>query len=84
MRLVASSSFRRRAGKLKEPQTSMLQAALRRFAANPRDPMLRTHKLKGDLSDYWAFTVDRDLRVLFRWDGDTAFLVSLGSQDGVY
>ena len=62
----------------------MLQAALRRFAADPKDPMLRTHKLKGSLSDYWAFTVDRDLRVLFRWDGDTAFLVSLGSHDEVY
>jgi proteic killer suppression protein len=62
----------------------MLRAALRRFAADPHDALLRTHKLKGDLADYWAFTVDRDLRVLFRWEGDVAFLVSLGSHDEVY
>ena len=52
--------------------------------ADPRDPLLRTHKLKGDLDAYWAFTVDDDLRVLFRWAGDEAFLVNLGSHDQVY
>ena len=62
----------------------MLRAALRRFAADPRDPLLRTHKLRGDLKAYWAFSVDDDLRVLFRWDGEVAFLVSLGSHDEVY
>ena len=62
----------------------MLQAALRRFAADPKDPLLRTHKLRGDLADYWSFTVDDDLRVLFRWDVNRAFLVNLGSHDEVY
>lgn len=62
----------------------MLRAALRRFAVDPRDPLLRTHKLKGEFADYWAFTADRDLRVLFRWDGDIALLVSLGTHDEVY
>ena len=62
----------------------MLRAALRRFASEPQDPLLRTHKLKGDLDAYWAFSVDDDLRVLFRWEGDEAFFVSLGSHDEVY
>ena len=84
MRLTASSRFLRRAKKLLEPQASMLRAALRRFAVDPRDPLLRTHKLKGDLAAYWAFSVDEDLRVLFRWDGDVAFLVNLGSHDEIY
>jgi len=62
----------------------MLRAALRRFAAEPLDPLLRTHKLKGELDRYWAFSVDDDLRVLFRWEGDEAFLVTLGTHDEVY
>ena len=62
----------------------MLRAALRRFAAEPGDPLLRTHKLKGELDAYWAFSVEDDLRVLFRWNGDEAFLVNLGSHDQVY
>ncbi len=84
MRLSASSRFLRKAKKLREPQASMLRAVLRRFALDPNDPLLRLHKLKGDLADYWAFSVDDDLRVLFRWEGDEAFLVNLGSHDEVY
>jgi mRNA-degrading endonuclease YafQ of YafQ-DinJ toxin-antitoxin module len=62
----------------------MLRAALGRFAADPRDPLLQTHKLRGDLGEYWAFRVDDDLRVLFRWDGDACLLVALGTHDEVY
>jgi mRNA interferase YafQ len=84
MRFVAFSRFLRKAKKVKDLQAAMLRAALRRFAADPQDPLLRTHKLKGELAEYWAFSVDDDLRVLFRWDGDVAFLVNLGSHDQVY
>ena len=84
MRVRTSSRFLRRAKKLREPHATMLRAALRRFAADPGDPLLRIRKLKGDLRDYWSFSVDDDLRVLFRWDGDVAFLVNIGSHDEVY
>jgi mRNA interferase YafQ len=80
----ASTRFLRRAKKLRDPHATMLRAALRRFAADPRDPLLRTHKLKGELDGYRSFSVDDDLRVVFRWDGDVAFLVNLGSHDEVY
>jgi len=84
VRVIASSRFLRRARKLKPPRDELLRAALNRFAADPRDPLLRTHKLKGDLAGYWSFSVDDDLRVLFRWDGDVCFLAALGTRDEVY
>jgi mRNA-degrading endonuclease YafQ of YafQ-DinJ toxin-antitoxin module len=84
VRVIASTRFLRRAKKLKAPQDELLRAVLRRFANDPQDPLLRTHKLKGDLGDYGAFRVDEDLRVLFRWDGDSCFLVALGTHDEVY
>jgi mRNA interferase YafQ len=84
LRLTASSRFLRKVRRLREPQASMLRAALRRFAVDPQDALLRTHKLKGDLDGYWAFSVDDDLRVLSRWEGDEAFLVNVGSHDQVY
>ena len=62
----------------------MLRAALLRFTADPQDPLLRSHKLKGELKDYWAFSVDDDLRVVYRWEGEEAFLVNLGSHHEVY
>jgi mRNA-degrading endonuclease YafQ of YafQ-DinJ toxin-antitoxin module len=84
MQVIASSRFLRRARKLRSPRDELLRAALRRFASDPRDPLLATHKLKGDLGDYWAFRVDDDLRVLFRWEGEVCFLVALGTHDEVY
>jgi mRNA-degrading endonuclease YafQ of YafQ-DinJ toxin-antitoxin module len=84
VRFVVSSRFTRRAGKLDERRAALPRAALRRFAADPRDPLLRTHELKGDLADYWTFSVEDDLRTLFRWDGDVAFLMNVGSHDEVY
>lgn len=84
MRVVASSQFLRRARKLKPPRDELLRAALRRFGVEPRDPLLRAHKLKGDLAGYWAFSVDDDLRVLFRWEGKVCFLVALGTHDEIY
>jgi mRNA-degrading endonuclease YafQ of YafQ-DinJ toxin-antitoxin module len=84
MRLTASPRFARRARKLKDPHGALLRAALRRFVADPRDPILRTHKLKGKLAGYWAFSVAGNVRVVFRWEGDEAILVDLGSHDDVY
>jgi mRNA interferase YafQ len=84
VRVRASSRFLRKARKLKPPRDELLRGALKRFAADPNDPLLRTHKLKGDLSDYWAFSVDEDVRVLFRRDGDVLFLVALGTHDEIY
>ena len=31
---------------------------------------LRTHKLKGPLDDYWAYSVNLDYRILFRFIND--------------
>jgi len=84
MQVRTSTRFLRRARKLKPPRDELLRAALRRFALDPHDPLLRTHKLKGDLGDYWAFRVDDDVRVLCRWEGDVCFLVALGTHDEVY
>lgn len=84
MRFAVTPRFERRPRRLTSTQRLMLRAALRRFAADPRDPLLRTQKLKGDLKGYWAFAVDDDLRVLFRWDGDLAILVLIGTHDEVY
>jgi proteic killer suppression protein len=39
------------------------------FRQDAFDPRLRTHKLKGELSAYWAYSVNREYRVLFRFLG---------------
>lgn len=52
------------------------------FVANPRDPQLRTHKLKGKLQDCLAFRLKNGFRVLFEFvDSSTVNLLDVGSHD---
>lgn len=37
------------------------------FKNNFLHPSLKTHKLKGPLSNFWAFSVTKSYRVLFRF-----------------
>ena len=41
------------------------------FRQNPFDPRLHTHKLRGELTGAWAYSINREYRVLFRFlNGD--------------
>ncbi len=35
------------------------------FLQDPYHPQLRTHKLKGVLKDFYSFSIDYDLRIIF-------------------
>ena len=37
------------------------------FRENPFDTRLETHPLKGKYRAYWAFSVDRSYRIMFRF-----------------
>lgn len=55
------------------------------FRLDAFHPLLRTHKLHGPLEGSWAFKVDYDLRIVFRFlSKDSAIFLSLGSHDAVY
>jgi mRNA-degrading endonuclease YafQ of YafQ-DinJ toxin-antitoxin module len=55
------------------------------FQENPYHPFLKTHKLYGKLQDYMAFSIDYDLRVLFKFiDKTTVLLIDIGSHDVIY
>ena len=40
------------------------------FIQDPYHPQLRTHKLKGILKDFYSFSLDYDLRVIFYFASD--------------
>lgn len=89
--LIPSSAFVRAARRLvkKKPQMALpLQQTLELLKANAFDSRLRTHKLKGNLSDSWACSVAYDLRIVFRFveqeEAEAILLQSLGSHDEVY
>lgn len=37
------------------------------FRKNPLDRVLKTHKLKGVLKGFWAFSIDRRYRIIFEF-----------------
>lgn len=55
------------------------------FQIDAFDRSLKTHKLIGELSDFYAFSVDYDCRVVFEFDenGDVT-LLNIGTHRQVY
>ncbi len=54
------------------------------FRKDPLTPSLKTHGLKGKLSGYFAFSVDRSYRIMFVWeDSSTVTFIDIGTH-GIY
>jgi len=52
------------------------------FRQNPFDRRLRTHKLKGELLGVWAYSINREYRVLFRFlNGDEVIYYDIGTHE---
>jgi mRNA-degrading endonuclease YafQ of YafQ-DinJ toxin-antitoxin module len=46
---------------------------------------LRTHKLSGDLQEYWSFSIEYDVRVVFQFaTKNSAVFQDIGTHDEVY
>ena len=89
--LLRSSAFVRQARKIvkKQPNTAEnLQEALSLLIRDPFHTQLKTHKLKGDLKDSYACSVEYDLRIIFtfvEYEKTQAILLeSIGTHDEVY
>lgn len=61
------------------------RSKLEAFAQNPFESSLKTHKLSGKLKDYWSFSVEYDLRIVFYFAEETAVVfIDIGSHREVY
>jgi addiction module RelE/StbE family toxin len=55
------------------------------FMQNPFNPLLKTHKLKGIMKDFFAFSIEYDLRVIFYFISESEVIFEdIGSHDEVY
>jgi toxin HigB-1 len=88
IKVAFSSSFKRAYKKRiagNEPLKKRFLARLAAFQKDPFDKQLRTHKLSGNLSDLWSFSVEYDLRVIFYFTADeNAVFIDIGTHDEVY
>ncbi len=52
------------------------------FKTDPRHHSLKTHKLNGVLADYFSFSVDYKLRIVFEYGvKDTVHFLKIGDHD---
>jgi mRNA-degrading endonuclease YafQ of YafQ-DinJ toxin-antitoxin module len=55
------------------------------FCNNPYDLSLKTHKLSGDLEGLWSFSVNYEIRVIFKFIGkNKVLLIDVGTHEEVY
>ena len=59
------------------------------LVADPVEPRLRTHKLKGQLEGTWACSIGYDMRLIFEFvkgagKEDEILLIEIGTHDEVY
>jgi mRNA interferase YafQ len=92
-KLVWDASFKRAFRQIGRSDPTLPQRTLEvlaRLAANPFDPALKTHKLRGQLAGLWACWVEYDCRIIFAFETDPdggnelVVLVDIGSHDEVY
>jgi mRNA-degrading endonuclease YafQ of YafQ-DinJ toxin-antitoxin module len=77
--------FSKYKNKLSDTDRRRLKRQFEIFKEDIFDKRLRTHKLKGTLSEYYAFSINYSDRIVFKiLDDGGVFLVDLGSHDEVY
>lgn len=93
---VKSSNFIRAARKIAKRNPDFiieLNDVLNSLSDNPFEITLKTHKLKGELKNCWACSINYDLRLIFQFvnaideTGGTTeaiLLLTVGSHDEVY
>lgn len=88
MLITYETAFKRDYKKWKKQNPSkdkLLTQVINLFIENPFHPLLKIHKLKGNLKECYAFTIEYDLRIIFYFEDPLhAVFLSLGKHDDVY
>lgn len=71
--------------KQKRPQLiKKIEKQLKIFKLDPKHPSLRTHKLKGNLSNTWSISIEGNIRLIYTIKNGKAIFLKIGTHDQVY
>ena len=76
-----SSSFFKDLRKFPKNQLKFLTQKEKIFLQNPFDPRLKTHKLKGELDDFYAFSISYHWRIVFHFEGKNVIFDAVGTHE---
>jgi len=78
-------NFKKYKARLSETERQRLKKRLEIFADDVFDKRLKTHKLKGELKEYYAFSISYSERLVFKiLDDEGIYFIELGSHDVCY
>lgn len=76
-RVIYSQSFAKKINRFSAKEKKIILQKITLFWENPFNPSLKTHKLKGKLSNFWSFSISFELRIMFRFgkkSGEVEFI----------
>ncbi len=83
-----SSHFKSALKKLARRQPEIMVVVVEKillFNNHTKHSSLKLHKLSGDLKDHWAFSIEYDVRIVFRYTNDGNILfIDIGNHNQVY
>jgi addiction module RelE/StbE family toxin len=82
MKIFYTKKFEREYKKINIEIKKRFEFTEKSFRKNPFDKKLKTHKLSGNLSDFWSYSLDYKNRVIFEiFKEDEIIFHSIGSHD---
>jgi len=81
MEVFYNTKFLREYKKLPNKLKDAAEKQEKIFKDNPFDPRLKTHKLHGWLSEFFAFSIDSKYRIIFKINKNAAYFYSVGDHD---
>ena len=87
MDLSFSTEITNELKKIKQKQPLLfkkIQKQLKIFKENIKHPSLRTHKLKGNLSQTWSISIEGNVRLIYTIKNNEAIFFKIGNHDQVY
>lgn len=89
MKLIKDESYQRKERKFFKKHADLLDKyteVLKKLKSDPFEPSLKTHKLKGGLSEFYACSLTYEYRIVctFLIENEIIVLVDIGSHDDVY
>lgn len=79
-----SPSFFKALKKFPKSQLKFLDRQQKIFQENPFDPRLKTHKLKGELSQFYAFSISYHWRIVFHFKDKQAVVFDMIGTHEIY
>ena len=80
MKIFYTNKFKREYKKLTNDIKDKSELREKIFRKNPFDKKLKTHKLSGELGDFWSYSVDLKYRIIFEFGkNEVIYFHSIGT-----